>query len=269
MSDLFDAAIAVEPAGAGRWNAQCSDLWFAPTGANGGYLAAIVVRAAEAQVADPARQFRSLTLHYLRPPGVGELEVEVTVERSGRTLSTFTARVQQNGETCVLAMGALAADFGASIAFGDGMPEVQPASTIEPWPVVKEMPSVAHRVEMRPAMGGQPFSDGDEALTGGWIRLREPHAYDAALLAFMTDVWLPASFTRVARPIAVPTIDLTVHFRNPQAGLETSPEEPVLGVFTSRFAADSFVEEDGEIWSPGGDLLAQSRQLAVIREPSG
>lgn len=267
MSEQFDAAIAVEPAGEGRWLAQCSDLWFAPTGANGGYLAAIVVRAAEAQVGDPARHFRSLTLHYLRPPGVGPLEVEVTVERAGRTLSTFTARVLQGGETCVLAVGALAADFGASIAFADAMPEVEPASSIEPWPVVKEMPSVAHRVEMRPAMGGQPFSGGDEALTGGWVRLREPHAYDAALLAFMTDVWLPASFTRVSSPVAVPTIDLTVHFRNPQAALETLPEQPVLGVFRSHFAADSFVEEDAEIWSPAGQLLAQARQLAVIREP--
>lgn len=269
MSDLFDAAIAVEPAGEGLWQAQCSDLWFAPTGANGGYLAAIVVRAAEAQVADPSRHFRSMTLHYLRPPGVGPLEVELAIERSGRTLSTFTARVRQEGETCVLAIGALAADFGAGIAFSEAMPQVEPASSIEPWPVVKEMPSVAHRVEMRPAMGGDPFSGADEALTGGWIGLREPHAYDAALLAFMTDVWLPASFTRVTSPVAVPTIDLTVHFRNPQAALETSADEPVLGVFRSRFAADSFVEEDAEIWSPSGELLAQARQLAVIREPRG
>lgn len=266
MSENFDEAVAVRPAGPGRWAADCSELWFSPRGANGGYLAAIVVRAVEAQLADPGRRFRSLTLHYLRPPGVGPLELEVEVERAGRTLTSVTARVTQNGKPCLLAVGALAADFGADLAFSESMPSVPGAGEIEPWPLVEQMPTVAHRVEMRPAIGGEIFGGAEEAITGGWVGLREPHRYDGALLAFMADVWLPASFTRAVDPVAVPTIDLTVHFRNPQVALETSAEEPLLGVFRSRFAADSFVEEDGELWSPGGVLLAQSRQLAVIRE---
>jgi hypothetical protein len=66
-------------------------------------------------------------------------------------------------------------------------------------------------------------------------------------------------------PVAAPTVDLTIHFRRalPLPGMD--PAAPLLGLFTSRFSADGFFEEDGELWSPDGVLLAQSRQLALLR----
>jgi len=60
-------------------------------GPNGGYLAAIILRAMTAELDESARAAPSLTCHYLRPPGAGELRVDVTVERSGRSLSTVSA----------------------------------------------------------------------------------------------------------------------------------------------------------------------------------
>jgi hypothetical protein len=48
------------------------------------------------------------------------------------------------------------------------------------------------------------------------------------------------------------------------AAAGVGPEDHCLAVFHSRLAHGGYVEEDGEIWSPGGQLLAQSRQLAVI-----
>ena len=40
-----------------------------------------------------------------------------------------------------------------------------------------------------------------------------------------------------------------------------------LVVFRSQMAADGFVEEDGEVWSRDGRLLAHSRQLALTLSP--
>ena len=51
----FDAATETTPAGDGLHTAVCDTAWSAPRGPNGGYLAAIVLRAMQAEVADPDR----------------------------------------------------------------------------------------------------------------------------------------------------------------------------------------------------------------------
>jgi acyl-CoA thioesterase len=71
---------------------------------------------------------------------------------------------------------------------------------------------------------------------------------------------MPAAFPKVGRPFGAPTADLTIHFRAPVLSGEW-----VLADYRSRFSSGGVWEEDGELWSPDGTLLAQSRQLALIR----
>ena len=261
----FDRAIAVTPLGDGAYVAQSSPEWNAPFGANGGYMAAIVLRALEAEVADATRPARSITLHYLRPPQPGALRIDVTVERAGRNLSTLSARVVQDDRCCILALAACAGDFPAADRFTAPMPAAPAPESIEPWVVRPEQPPIAHRIEFRGVIGPMPFSGADEALTGGWMRMERPQPLDAAALALYCDAWLPAAFTRQQGQVAAPTIDLTIHFRDPAAALAVAPGARVLGVFHSDHAAGGYVEEDGELWSPDGVLLAHSRQLALLR----
>ena len=261
----FDRDTAVEPLGDGVFRAHSTGDWDAPFGANGGYLASIVLRAMEAQVADPGRSARSITLHYLRPPQAGQLDVAVTVERSGRNLSTLTARVVQDGRECILAIAAFSSDFPEVLAYSAPMPAAAPPEQVEPWKVRPEQPPIAHRIEFRGAVGPLPYTGAAESLTGGWMRMEEPQPLDAAALALYADAWLPAPFTRIHGPMAAPTIDLTIHFRDPAAALAVPPDAPVLGVFRSDCAAGGFFEEDGVLWSPDGVLLAHCRQLALLQ----
>jgi acyl-CoA thioesterase len=114
---------------------------------------------------------------------------------------------------------------------------------------------------------GQEVPEGQPALCGGWIRLADPRPYDAALIAALTDAWPPAVFQRRVRrtPGGSPTLDLTIHFRAHDRITALAPADWVLARFVTRTARDGFVEEDGELWSRDGVLLAQSRQLAVLR----
>jgi acyl-CoA thioesterase len=260
----FEADTAVAPAGDGRFDAEISDQWAVVRGPNGGYIAAIVLRAMEAAVDEPQRAPRSLTLHYLRPPATGPCEVHVDVERTGRTLSSLSARLVQDGRTMVLALGAFGGDFPSAADYAAPRPDVAPPAELHVVPDGPGVLPIARRIALAPAFGPVPFSGGDEALVGGWLRLAEPRVADAAALAFYCDAWLPAPFARLEAPTPAPTVDLTIHFRTrlPHPGLE--PEAPVLARFASRTSRGGYFEEDGEIWAPDGTLLAQSRQLALL-----
>ena len=265
----FAAATAVRPAGDGRYDAHCDTAWSAPRGPNGGYLAAIVLRALEAEAGDAERRPRSLTCHYLRPPADGPVRVEVAVERAGRSVTALSARLFQEGRLCVVALGALARDLPAAAGYAAPPPAAPPPDAVDPWPAFDGAPPIAHRIEMRPVFGGIPFSGAAEAVGGGWLRLAAPEPADAPALAFFADAWLPAPFARLEAPVAAPTLDLTVHFRAPDAVAALPPGAAVLARFASTTAADGFFEEDGQLWAPDGTLLAQSRQLALLVAPPG
>jgi acyl-CoA thioesterase len=257
----FERATAVAPLSEGVWEGVSDPAWFATTGPNGGYTAAMVLRAMVAAVADPERHPRSLTLHYTRPMVAGAFTIAPVVEREGRRLSTVTARVEQAGKLCLLAVGAFSGDFPGAAEYADPPPEVPRPDTIEPVPQERALVPIVGRFVMRPALGAAPFSEADEALTGGWISFRDGEPpLDAFALAMLADAWIPSPFMRLAGPVGAPTVDLTIHFRAP--GL--AAEWPVLAVFRSHFAHGGFFEEDGELWSPDGRLLAQSRQLGLL-----
>jgi acyl-CoA thioesterase len=256
----FDVATAVAPLGEGRYAGEADPGWSAPRGPNGGYLAAIVLRAMSDSL--PAgRPARSLTLHYLRPPAAGPFEIEVVTAREGRRLSTLTARLVQDGRLCVLAIGAFSEDFETLADYADPAPAVPRPEEVEPWPREDALVPIAQRFEVRPCLGKPVFTEADEALTGGWIAFADGEPpLDACALAMLTDAWIPSPFVRTAQPFAAPTVDLTIHFRAPEA----LAEWPALVQFRSRFAHGGFFEEDGEIWSADGRLLAQSRQLGLM-----
>jgi acyl-CoA thioesterase len=261
VSAAFLRDTAVEELGDGSYRGRVSADWFTPRGANGGFLAALVLRAIMAAEPDAGRAPRSLTLHYLRPPDEGEVRITVTEERRGGSVTTYSARMEQDGRLCVLALAALSQDFASSLNYGPSMPDVAPPNGL----VVRDdpkLPPIAHRFATQGAVGYAPFSGGPEALSGGWIAFAgdEPSPLDAPALALLTDAWLPSMFVLVQDFIGVPTIDLTIHFRARTEGLTG----PALAIFRSRTSAEGFFEEDGELWSQDGTLLAQSRQLGPV-----
>ena len=113
---------------------------------------------------------------------------------------------------------------------------------------------------MQPRFGEPPFSNADDGLVGGWLGLRERRPLDAPAVAMLADAWPPAPWPRLAELAPAPTIDLTVHFRAPLP----LPDSLLLGRFTSRLVRDGFFDEDGELWTPDGALVAQSRQLGLL-----
>jgi len=249
----FDDDIALGPGGEGA----IAEGWATARGPHGGYVMALVARAMEHAVGDSARQPRSLTVHFLRPPAIGAVRASATVERAGRSMTTVTARLEQDGRPVAIGMGAFSGAYAAPDVGEVPMPPVAPPEDdAEPLPGA---PPFTHRLTMQPRFGAPPFSGSADREVGGWIGLREPRPLDGPVLCVLADGWYPAIWPSLTEFHAAPTIDLTVHFRAP-----LPVNGPLLARFTSRLARDGFFEEDGELWARDGTLVAQSRQLALL-----
>ena len=85
----------------------------------------------------------------------------------------------------------------------------------------------------------------------------------------MTDAWAPAAFVALGRFVAAPTLDLTIHIRRPLPVAGWRPRTTCSAASRAGCPSPAVWEEDGELWTPGGELIAQSRQLALVREPRG
>ncbi len=258
----FDDDTSLEPAAGGAYAGAIADGWATPRGPLGGYVQAIVLRGMQLAVADDARQPRSMTMHFLRVPEVGPVLVRPVVERAGRSLTSVSARLEQNGKLLGLALGAFSVAWEGPLLDDTAMPEVAPAEArAAPGHALGDRrPAFTDWLTMQHRFGEAPFSGAAHGETGGWIGLLEERPIDALTIAVLADAWFPAPWPRLAELAPAPTIDLTLHFRVPLP----VDDGVLLGRFTSSLVRDGFFEEDGELWAEDGTLVAQSRQLGIL-----
>jgi acyl-CoA thioesterase len=260
----FTELTHVERTGTDAFEVDIDPSAFIVRGPNGGYLAALLLRALTQRVDDEARAPRSLTVHYPAAPAAGPATITTEVVRAGRSLVTASARLEQGGKPMAVALAAFSPSWDGP-EWADLVPPSTPAAK-DVLPRTDEgmtLPFLAHW-DQRMAIGGLPGTEAAHAESGGWIRLAEPEPIDAIVVAAMSDAWIPAVFTRLVDRNPVPTVDLTFHFRTTLPHPSTPPDSHVLVHFRNNTSAEGFWEEDGELWSPDGTLLAQSRQLAIM-----
>ena len=254
----FDADTALEPAGENRWRGVVPPTWSIGPGPNGGFMAALAARAAKLA---SGSDLRSLTLHYLARPTEDVIEVGAEVVRQGRSTTFLRLEMTQQDRKVAAAQAVCSAWHDDAPSWSDATPPDLPApdDCVRVDPGRSGVPPLISRYDMR--LAARP-PDERPLRVDGWLRTAQPRAIDDVSLAAMTDAFIPPAIFRTPSPVSVPTLELTIHFRGrPPAG-----EHPfVATTFVSRLAAGGVVEADGELWSEDGRLLAQSRQLALIR----
>lgn len=248
-----------------RFDAEIADGWDIAGNANGGYLLGVAARAMAELAGRPPL---TITAHFLAPCPAGPCHVEVTVVRTGRRLATVRAGLWQGERQIMQVLGTFGdqqPDEGPS-PYQDGSPPAMPPwddSVVTPMMLIggSPLPPVADKIDlrMRPEdRGFQLAHKTGRAEIAGWLAFADGTPFDGFSLLFACDAFPLPVFNTDVTDGWVPTVELTVHVRGvPAPG-------PVRCVFRSRFLHGGLLDADGEVWDSAGNLVAQSRQLALI-----
>lgn len=254
-----DTALTHEE-GSSIWRGSLTDRWGIGAGANGGYIASFPIRSM--LEASPFPAPLSMTTYFLQRPVTGPIELVVDTTHHGRGHAFLRAVGTQEHGAVVSAMGVFASKRRrGELHLSEAHPPAVPGpeeSADRSRPTANPGATLLDRYDFRlpvdqpePPVPGQT---GGPMLAQGWLRLKDRALDDLAVPLFM-DSLIPPVFFGAGFGMA-PTIELTVHWRDaPGDGWH-------LGSFLSRFLQGGYVEEDGELWSEDGRLVAQSRQIS-------
>lgn len=258
----FDADTLLRRDGESHWSAEVQPGWLAIGGSpNGGYLLSLALRAAGEAL--PGSEPLSATAHYVRPGVVGPAEIDVEVVKQGRVKSVASVRLTQEGTERVRVLATLSgahAMSGPSSFTIEAPPLAAPDDCAKPSPMVAAVASIAKQFDYRtsPTSRWVRGATGDVALLQAWIRFADGRDPDVASLPLFVDAFPPAIY-EVVEMAAVPTLELTVHVR----------QAPAPGWLQARARTRALlrgvVEEDVELWDSTGQLVAMSRQLALVQ----
>ena len=250
--------------GLGTFEGALHPGWDINGNANGGYLMALAAGAMRQASGRPDPI--SVTAHYLAPGPVGPISVSTAVAKTGRQLVTMTASVHQADRELLRVLGS----FGDVAAMSGGFthttlsapdlpPREQCVRHTSDGGVVRAALAERLHTWFRPEHA--PFRSGPKpgvAMIEGWTAFADGRPFDTLSLLLVADAFPPAVFN-VDMPAGwVPTIELTVHVRGiPGPGA-------LMCRFRSEIVQNGFLQEDGDVWDSAGNLVAQSRQLALI-----
>jgi acyl-CoA thioesterase len=270
----LDQALQLTGGGDGPFGCDLAEAWSLNGRPHGGYVAALIERAATRAASRPDALLRSITVHFLRPTGIGPAEIEARIERAGRTLTTVSAHLRQGDATAATGVLIYSPPWPSAAMddVGDfpAIPGPEDMTRLTTAPFVAA--SFLERVDLRLHSEPRLYSSSNRAEVTGWIRPAISRRPDPAWLVTASDSFPRALTPRFAVPGAPPspTVMLSMLIHEPDVASVVDAGEFVLARFTTRRLHDGFFDEDGFIWSPDGTLLAQSRQLGVLMEaPAG
>ena len=263
----FPRASAVRATDPGRFEAEVSSEWTIGGKPNGGYLLAMMGRAASSESVSAHPHVIAASAHYLHSPDPGAVVIETDLLRAGRSATQVRARMSQDGKPCVEALLTTSRLDSAVEAYWDGgSPEAGQVALEDCQRLIPRLPdglrvAIMDQIEVRIEPEFSDFAGGHPSGRGelrGWLALPAGEAFDPTSLLFAVDGYPPATFD-IEYSGWVPTLELTVYVRAlPAPG-------PVRVLQRAHLIDAQRVDESCLIWDCTGRLVAQGNQLAGIR----
>ncbi len=264
---LFDDATRVI-AGDSRWQGRTSPDYWAFVGPFGGCTAATILRAL---IEHPQRSGDplALTVNYCAPIAEGAFDLDVRLVKANRSSQHWCVELSQGGGDVATLATAVFAERRPSWSHQQAqMPEAKPFETIPPYtkvaaPWVKQYDF--RFVEGDPDFGAGKPTPGQRAIqnSGSAIACRERSTccrWYRCRMRFLRRVFH-------ARRELVPfgTVTLTTYFHVSSEDLAAEDITHVLACADAKIFNRSYQDQNGELWSPSGKLIATTTQMALFQ----
>jgi len=268
VAGTFSNVSAVRPLGDGTYTVDLPADWTVGGRPHGGFLLALLGRAAAHVVGTATPRDGSegvdplaVSAQFLRPPEVGPVLLRTELRKLGRTASVVAVNLEQRGRSCVESTVTLGRLTDEPVAWTD-LPELlakpgQDAVDLSTVPAASVF-RLSRTCEVRIDPTNAGFLQG---RTGDPLRLRlwvKPRSENPDLLFGLVaaDVAMPVTFN-LGRYGWAPTVQLT-------ALLRANPAPGWLRVeVTCRAVHGQWFDEDATVIDSAGRLICQSRQLAL------
>jgi acyl-CoA thioesterase len=266
-SHLFDDATRVI-AGDSRWQGRTSADYWAFVGPFGGATAATILRAL---VDHPQRSGDplALTVNYCAPIAEGDFDLDVRLVKANRSSQHWCVELTQGGAEVATLATAVFAERRPSWSHQQAeFPQAKPFEQIVPYPQVAA-PWVKQYdfrfVEGSPDFGGATRDAPANAFSKLWIGDRSPRKIDVLSLMSMSDAFFARIFHARRELVPFGTVSLTTYFHADAADLAAEDITRVLAVADAKIFHKSYGDQNGELWSPSGRLLATTTQIGYFK----
>lgn len=264
---LFDDATRVT-SGDSCWQGRTSDDYWAFVGPFGGATAATILRAL---IDHPERAGTplALTVNYCAPIAAGAFDLDLRLVKANRSSQHWCVELTQNGgEVATLATAVFAERRPSWSHQPAPFPQGTPFDRILPYPEVAA-PWVKQYdfrfVEGHPDFGGAPQGEPASAFSKLWIGDRVPRKIDMLSLMSMSDAFFGRVFHARRELVPFGTVSLTTYFHADADDLVAEDTSRVLAVADAKIFHKSYGDQNGELWSPSGRLLATTTQIAYFK----
>ena len=264
---LFDDATQVT-AGDSRWQGRTSWDYWAFVGPFGGATAATILRALidhPQRAGDPL----ALTVNFCAPIAEGAFDLDVRLVKANRSTQHWCVELTQDGADVATLATAVFAERRPSWSHQQAaFPQAPPFEQIASYPKVAA-PWVKQYdfrfVEGDPDFGGAIKNAPASAFSKLWIADRVPRRIDALSLMSMSDAFFGRVFHARRELVPFGTVSLTTYFHADAEDLAAEDTSRVLAVADAKIFHKSYGDQAGELWSPGGRLLATTTQIAYFK----
>ncbi len=262
----FDRATQVTTTD-GRLRGAASEDYFAFVGPFGGVTAATLLRAIMQQperFGDPL----SVTVNLCAPVAPGQFDLDVRLIKATRSTQHWFVELTQNGDVAAFATAVFAVRNPSWSHQAATMPSAPPFDQVPRLPDIGV--KWAQQYQFRFIKNPPNYTGKTQDVSGSpastmWLSDATPRQIDFLSLLSMSDTFFARIFHVLGKIVPIGTVSITTVFHTDAADLAAENITHVLGIADANIFHKSYSDQTGQLWSPGGRLLATTSQTVYFK----